>query len=118
MCAIIRLIISILLFFSTLQVVAMELTMKVWSQTVDKLLLKHKWLLLFSIPKLLKLSQLLRNAFYPDHDAKQIMEEIGFLFCSNIQARAIVVLAIKVITMTAGLYLVGRCGGESSRWFK
>ena len=70
--------------------------MKEWSQNVDKLLLKHDWLLLFNIPKLLKLSKLLRSAFRPDSDAEEIMEEIGFLFCNDVQARQEVMLAIKV----------------------
>ena len=74
----------------------MEHTVKEWSRRIDKLLLKHDWLLLFNIPKLLKLSKLLRSAFRPDSDAEEIMEEIGFLFCSDVQARQKVIVAIKV----------------------
>ena len=78
----------------------MEQTVKEWSQSVDKLLLKYDWLLLFNIPKLLKLSKLLRSAFQPDSDAEEVMEEIGFLFCSKVQAREKVIVAIKVTIIT------------------
>lgn len=74
----------------------MEHTMKEWSQNIDKLLLKHKWLLLFSISKILRLSKLLRSAFHPDSDAVNVLEEMSFLFCSDVQVRNEVVLAIKV----------------------
>ena len=88
----------------------MEHTVKEWSQNIDKLFLKHDWLLLlFNIPKLLKLSKLLsyRSAFRPDSDAEEIMEEIGFLFCSDVQARQEVMVAIKVtvIALTIDLAL-------------
>ena len=81
---------------SMVQVRTIEQTMKEWSQNVDKLFLEHKWLLIFNIPKLLKLSKLLRSAFQPDSDAEEIMEEIGFLFCNDVQAREKVTVAIKV----------------------
>ena len=81
---------------SIVQVMQMEHTVRKWSQDVDKLLLKHDWLLLFNIPKLLKLSKLLRSSFRPDSDAEKVMEEIGFLFCSDVEAREKVTLAIKV----------------------
>ena len=85
----------------------MEHTVKKWSQNVDKLLLKHNWLLLFSIPKLLKLSKLLRSSFQPDSDAKEVMEEIGFLFCSEVlQGREKVMAAIKVTNIALTLNLV------------
>ena len=75
----------------------MEHTLNEWSQNVESLLLKHKWLLLLNIPKLHKLSKLLRSSFRPDSDAEDIMDEIGFLFCSSVQARQKVTVAIKVI---------------------
>ena len=78
------------------QVDQMEHTMKKWSQSIDKLLMKHNWLLLFNISKILRLSKLLRSAFHPDSVAVNILEEISFLFCSDVQARREVVLAIKV----------------------
>ena len=74
----------------------MEHTMKKWSQSIDKLLMKHNWLLLFNISKLLRLSKLLRSAFHPDSVAVNILEEISFLFHSDVQARREVALAIKV----------------------
>lgn len=77
----------------------MEHTMDEWSRNIDRLLLKHHWLLLFSLPKLLKLSQLLRSAFQPDYDAKKIMYEIGFLFCGQMEARKQVLRAVKVIIL-------------------
>jgi len=93
---------------SIMQVRVMEQTVKEWSQNVDKLLLKHNWLLLFNIPKLLKLSKLLRSAFQPDSDAEEVMEEIGFLFCSEVQAREKVTVAIKVtiIALTLDWYFL------------
>jgi len=93
---------------SIVQVRVMEQTVKEWSRDVDKLLLKHDWLLLFNIPKLLKLSKLLRSAFQPDSDADEVMEEIGFLFCSEVQAQEKVTVAIKVtiITLTLDLYFL------------
>jgi len=81
---------------SIVQVRLMEHTVKEWSRDVDKLLLKYDWLLLFNIPKLLKLSKLRRSAFRPDSDAEEIMVEISFLFCSDVHAREKVTLAIKV----------------------
>ena len=91
-----------------MQVRVMEQTVKEWSRDVDKLLLKHDWLLLFNIPKLLKLSKLLRSAFQPDSDAEEVMEEIGFLFCSEVQAREKVTVAIKVtiITLTLDIFFI------------
>ena len=74
----------------------MEHTMKEWSQSIDKLLLKHDWLLLFSISKILRLSKLLRSAFHPDSVAVNVLEEMSFLLCSDVQARKEVELAIKV----------------------
>ena len=76
-----------------------------WSQNIDRLLLKHHWLLLFSLPKLLKLSQLLRSAFQPDYDANKIMYEIGFLFRSEVKARKQLLRAIKVIIIALTLHL-------------
>lgn len=67
-----------------------------WSQYLDRLLLEHHWLLLFSLPKLLKLSKLLISAFQPDFDAKKIMDELGFLFRSDVKARKQVMGCIKV----------------------
>lgn len=67
-----------------------------WSQSVDRLLLKHHWLLLFSLPKLLRLSKLLKRAFQTDDGAKEVMLEIGFLFCSDMKSREKVLDAIKV----------------------
>ena len=75
----------------------MKHTMILWSQSVDKLLLKHDWLLFFTIPKLLRLSKLLRSAFHFNSEAIDILEEISFLFCSDVQASEEIVLAIKVI---------------------
>ena len=68
-----------------------------WSQSVDRLLLKHYWLLLFSLPKLLKLSTLLRRAFQTDDGAMEVMQEISFLFCSDMKSREKVLDAIKVV---------------------
>ena len=84
----------------------MEHTLNEWSQNVESLLLKHKWLLLLNIPKLRKLSKLLRSSFRPDSDAEDIMDEIGFLFCSSVQAREKVTVAIKVIIFALTLDLV------------
>ena len=84
----------------------MEHTLNEWSKNVESLLLRHKWLLLLSIPKLRKLSKLLRSSFQPDSDAEDIMEEIGFLFCSSVQAREKVTVAIKVIIFALTLDLV------------
>ena len=84
----------------------MEHTLNEWSQNVESLLLKHKWLLLLNIPKLHKLSKLLRSSFRPDSDAEDIMDEIGFLFCSSVQAREKVTVAIKVIIFALTLDLV------------
>ena len=78
--------------------------MEVWSQNIDRLLLKHHWLLLFSLPKLLKLSQLLRSAFQPDYDANEIVHEIGFLFHSGVKARKQLLRAIKVIIIALTLH--------------
>ena len=91
---------------SIVQVRLMEHTVKEWSRDVDKLLLKYDWLLLFNIPKLLKLSKLLRSAFRPDSDAEEIMVEIGFLFCSDVQAREEVIVAIKVTIIALKLVSV------------
>ena len=74
----------------------MEHIMKEWSQAVDKLLLRHSWLLLFSIPKLLRLSKLLRSDFHLDSLAIKIMEETSFLFSRQVKDSGRVVLAIKV----------------------
>ena len=74
----------------------MEHIMRVWSQDIDKLLLSHNWLLLFSIPKLLRLSKLLRSDFQLDSLAMKIMEEISFLFSRQVKDSGRVVLAIKV----------------------
>ena len=96
-----------IILVSLMQVMQMEHTVKEWSQNVDKLLLKHDWLVLFSIPKLLKLSKLLRSSFQPDSDAKEVMEEIGFLFCSEVlQGREKVMAAIKVTNIALTLNLV------------
>jgi len=84
----------------------MEHILNEWSQNVESLLLKHKWLLLLNIPKLRKLSKLLRSSFRPDSDAEDIMDEIGFLFCSSVQARQKVTVAIKVIIFALTLDLV------------
>ena len=70
--------------------------MKVWSQDIDKLLLRHIWLLLFSIPKLLRLSKLLRSDFHLDSLALNIMEETSFLFSRQVKDSERVMLAIKV----------------------
>lgn len=75
-----------------------------WSQNIDRLLLKHHWLLLFSLPKLLKLSQLLISAFQPDYDANKIMHEIGFLFRSEVKARKQLLRAIKVMIIALTLH--------------
>ena len=74
----------------------MEHIMKEWSQDVDKLFLRHSWLLLFSIPKLLRLSKLLRSDFHLDSLAMKIMEETSFLFSRQVKDSGRVVLAIKV----------------------
>ena len=74
----------------------MEHIMKVWSQDIDKLLLRHNWLRLFSIPKLLRLSKLLRSDILLDHLAMKILEETSFLFSRQVKDSGGVVLAIKV----------------------
>ena len=74
----------------------MEHIMKAWSQDIDKLLLRHSWLLLFSIPKLLRLSKLLRSDFQLDSLAMKIMEETSFLFNRQVKDSGGVMLAIKV----------------------
>ena len=74
----------------------MEHIMKVWSQDIDKLLLRHNWLRLFSIPKLLRLSKLLRSDILLDHLAMKILEEISFLFSRQVKDSGRVMLAIKV----------------------
>ena len=75
----------------------MKHTMIKWSQSVDKLLMKHDWLLFFTIPKLLRLSKLLRSPFDLNSESVDILEEISFLFCSDVQASGEIVLAIKVM---------------------
>ena len=74
----------------------MEHIMKEWSQDVDKLLLRHNWLLLLSIPKLLRLSKFLRSDLQLDSLAMKIMEETSFLFSRQAKDSERVVLAIKV----------------------
>ena len=74
----------------------MEHIMKVWSQGIDKLLLRHSWLLLFSIPKLLRLSKLLTSDFQSDSLALNIMEETSFLFNRQVKDSGGVMFAIKV----------------------
>ena len=74
----------------------MEHIMKEWSQDVDKLLLRHNWLLLLSIPKLLRLSKFLRSDFQLDSLAVKIMEETSFLFSRQAKDSGRVVLAIEV----------------------
>ena len=73
----------------------MEHIMKEWSQDVDKLLLRHSWLLLLSIPKVLRLSKLLRSDFHLDSLALKVTEETSFLFSRQVKDSG-VVLAIKV----------------------
>ena len=80
-----------------------------WSQDLDRLLLKYHWLLLFSLPKLLKLSKLLICAFQPDFDAKEIMHELGFLFRSEVKARKQVIDLIKVIVIAHPLHFTRYC---------
>ena len=81
----------------------MEHVMKVWSQDIDKLLLRHKWLLLFSIPKLLRLSKLLRSDFHLDSLAMKIMEETSFLFSRQVKDSGGVMFAIKVYCYNSSL---------------
>ena len=86
----------------------MENKMDGWSQYLDRLLLDHHWLLLFSLPKLLKLSNLLISAFQPDFDVKKIMHELGFLFRSDVKARKQVMGCVKV-TIIIHTHLFTRC---------
>ena len=91
-----------------MQVKQMEDKLDGWSQDLDRLLLEHHWLLLFSLPKLLKLSKLLISAFQPHFDAKKIMHELGFLFRSDVKARKRVMGPIKV-SVIAHTLLFTRC---------
>ena len=87
------------ILFVFMQVKQVEHTMDEWSHSVDRLLLKHHWLLLFSLPKLLRLSKLLRCAFQTDDGAVEVMQEICFLFCNDMKSREKVLDAIKVIVI-------------------
>ena len=82
----------------------MEDKMDGWSQYLDRLLLEHHWLLLFNLPKLLKLSKLLISAFQPDFHAKKIMDELGFLFRSDVKDRKQVMGCIKVTVIAYTLH--------------
>ena len=88
------------ILFVFMQVKQVEHTMDEWSHSVDRLLLKHHWLLLFSLPKLLRLSKLLRCAFQTDDGAVEVMQEICFLFCNDMKSREKVLDAIKVIVIS------------------
>ena len=76
-----------------------------WSQNLDRLLLKHHWLLLFSLPKLLKLSTLLRSPLQEDYDPGTVMQEISYLLCSGMETKKQVMGAIKVIRIAQILHL-------------
>lgn len=76
-----------------------------WSQSIDKLLLKHHWLSLFNLSKLFRLSKFLTSEFRTDDNAMGIMQEICFLFSSDIISRDKVLVAIKVIVIALALHL-------------
>ena len=76
-----------------------------WSQNLDRLLLKHHWLLLFSLPKLLKLSTLLRSPLQEDYDPGTVMQEISYLLCSGMETKKQVMGAVKVIRIAQILHL-------------
>jgi len=72
------------------------------SMEIEGVHCSHKYILYYST----ELSKLLRSSFRPDSDAEDIMDEIGFLFCSSVQARQKVTVAIKVIIFALTLDLV------------
>lgn len=88
-----------------MQVKRIEHTVDEWSQSIDKLLLKHHWLLLFNLSKLFRLSKFLTSEFRTDDNAMGIMQEICFLFSSDIISRDKVLVAIKVIVIALALHL-------------
>lgn len=88
-----------------MQVKRIEHTMDEWSQSIDKLLLKHHWLLLFNLSKLFRLSKFLTSEFRTDDNAMGIMQEICFLFSGDIKSREKVWMAIKVIVIALALHL-------------
>ena len=67
-----------------------------WVHRVDELRNQYKWLLFFSIPKMLLLHNLLRAK---DPNLKAIVHEISFLCCNDQAVWESVQVAVKVSTM-------------------
>ena len=74
----------------------MKDTLEEWTKELNSLRKEHIWLVFFSMPKLLLLSKVLTILFQDERDFEEIVQEVSFLFCSDLDMQESIEMAVKV----------------------